>query len=70
MTRYRRTVQYYPIIAVFAFWLQGCLVGSFFVNKPHIITLGLVTLPFVICSALAWVRVARENRRLQKQGQV
>lgn len=57
----RKRVNYYPIVAVLLFWLQGAALGSLYVDKPNITLLGVVTLPFLLCAALAWARVAKAN---------
>ena len=62
MTPARKRIEYYPIVAVLLFWVQGALLGSLYVDKPYITILGLVTLPFLLCAGIAWARVAKANR--------
>jgi len=60
-------VDYYPLIAIFSFWLTSAFLPSLIVVRPYITILGVVTIPALVCIFLAFRIVYRQHKMKGKE---
>jgi hypothetical protein len=58
----KHRVDYYPLIAIFSFWLTSAFLPSLIVTRPYITILGVVTIPALVCIFLAFRAVYRKHK--------
>ena len=56
-------VDYYPLIAIFLFWLTSAFLPSLIVARPYITILGVVSIPALVCIFLAFRIVYRQHQK-------
>ena len=69
---WRNKLEFYPYLAILAFWFFGSFVQSFMLtDRPEIVVRGLITIPPVVLVAAAIVKTYRtlpENGTLPGPG--
>ena len=55
-------IDYYPLIAIFLFWLTSAFLPSLIVARPYITILGVVSIPALVCIFLAVRAVYRKHK--------
>jgi hypothetical protein len=56
-------VDYYPLIAIFSFWLTSAFLPSLIVIRPYVTILGVVTIPALVCIFLAALAIRRKHKQ-------
>jgi len=59
----KRRVDYYPLIAIFSFWLTSAFLPSLIVTRPYVTILGVVSIPALVCIFLAFRAVYRQQQQ-------
>ncbi|MCX5860315.1 MAG: hypothetical protein NT056_10595 [Proteobacteria bacterium] len=63
----KHRVDYYPLIAIFLFWVTSAFLPSLIVTRPYITILGVVTIPALVCIFLAFRIVYRQHKNSNEQ---
>jgi hypothetical protein len=58
----KRRIDYYPLIAIFLFWLTSAFLPSLIVARPYLTILGVVSIPALVCIFLAFRIVYRQHK--------
>lgn len=59
----KHRVDYYPLIAIFLFWLTSAFLPSLIVSRPYLTILGVVSIPALACIFLAFRIVYRQHKQ-------
>ena len=58
----KKQIDYYPLIAIFLFWVTSAFGPSLIVTRPYITILGVVTIPALVCIYLAARLIYRQHK--------
>lgn len=54
-----KTLEYYPIIGFFIYWLYSCPIGAIVSGDPRLLKLGIVNVPLLLIGIASIVKIRR-----------